>query len=148
MQILCVVNQAECFRRGFDAPRSTIKIEVDPAKLPEDIREFLADHLHDGYKASSEIELRSPDLLGLMEAVLTFKEFKEHRKGEEWHTGLLDDWTKGAGKAGSAGRLARAKELTEAQRQKRSTSMDQANDEMADRNSPMTKILAGPKDSI
>jgi hypothetical protein len=41
MQILCEVNQTECFRRGIDAPRSTMKIEVDPAKLPEEIRDSL-----------------------------------------------------------------------------------------------------------
>ena len=40
-------------RRGIDAPRSTMKIEVDPAKLPEEIREFLADHLYEGDKLSA-----------------------------------------------------------------------------------------------
>jgi hypothetical protein len=33
MQILCEVNQAERFRRGIDAPRSTMKIEVDPGEV-------------------------------------------------------------------------------------------------------------------
>ena len=51
MQILCEVNQAECFRHGIDAPR--MNIEVDPAKLPEEIREFLADHLYEGDKLSA-----------------------------------------------------------------------------------------------
>jgi hypothetical protein len=69
MRILCEVNQAECFRRGIDAPRSTMKIEVDPAKLPEEIRKFLADHLHEGDRLSArdDFQLLRPDLLGFME---------------------------------------------------------------------------------
>ena len=63
MQILCEVNQAECFRRGIDAPRSTIKIEVDPAKLPEEIREFLADHLYEGDKLMRVTISSSSDLI-------------------------------------------------------------------------------------
>jgi hypothetical protein len=128
MQILCWVNQAEAFRRGIDAPRSTIKIEVDPAKLPEDIREFLADHLYDGYKLNSRIELRSPDMFGLMEAVLAVKEYNQaeaddrlpkHSAGYHNSAGLpisFEDWLKGEGKAGSANREKLAKELTEAQK--------------------------------
>jgi hypothetical protein len=42
MQILCEVNQAECFRRGIDAPRSSMKIEVDPGEVAgEEIRNSL-----------------------------------------------------------------------------------------------------------
>jgi hypothetical protein len=103
MQILCEVNQAECFRRGIDAPRSTIKVEVDPSKLPEDLRGFVADHLYDGYKfgfdlvgSSDEIrigkgkeqayiqfELHRPDLLGFMEAVLRSQAFTQAQKNQE-----------------------------------------------------------------
>ena len=53
MQILCEVNQAERFRRGIDAPRSTMKIEVDPGEVAGRIREFLADHLYEGDKLSA-----------------------------------------------------------------------------------------------
>lgn len=120
MQILCAVNQAECFRRGIDASRSTIKIEVNPAKLPQDIREFLADHIYDGHKLSSAIELYRPDLRGLMESVLAAKEYGEFRKVTENSNSPLSisftDWIKGEGKAGSAEREKSAKELTETQK--------------------------------
>ena len=116
MQILCEVNQAECFRRGIDAPRSTMKIEVDPAKLPEEIREFLADHLYEGDKLSAgdDFQLLRPDLLGFMETVLTAKEYKE--ASDYNHTQILfDEWIKGAGKDAEAKREKAAKELVEAQ---------------------------------
>jgi hypothetical protein len=101
MQILCEVNQTECLRRGIDAPRSTMKIEVDPAKLPEEIREFLADHLHEGDKLSArdDFQLLRPDLLGFMETVLTAKEYTE--ASDYNHTQIVfDEWSKGAGKDG------------------------------------------------
>ena len=116
MQILCEVNQAECFRRGIDAPRSTMKIEVDPAKLPEEIREFLADHLYEGDKLSGrdDFQLLRPDLLGFMETVLTAKEYKE--ASDHNHTQILfDEWIKGAGKDAEAKREKVAKELVDAQ---------------------------------
>ena len=116
MQILCEVNQAECFRRGIDAPRSAMKIEVDPAKLPEEIREFLADHLYEGDKLSArdDFQLLRPDLLGFMEAVLTAKEYKE--ASDHTRTQILfDEWIKGAGKDAEATREKGAKELVEAQ---------------------------------
>ena len=116
MQIICEVNQAECFRRGIDAPRSTMKIEVDPAKLPEEIREFLADHLHEGDKLSArdDFQLLRPDLLGFMETVLTAKEYKE--ASDHNHTQILfDEWIKGAGKDAEAKREKVAKELVDAQ---------------------------------
>ena len=116
MQILCEVNQAECFRRGIDAPRSTMKIVVDPAKLPQEIREFLADHLYEGDKLSArdDFQLLRPDLLGFMETVLTAKEYKE--ASDYNHTQILfDEWIKGAGKDGEAKREKIAKELVDAQ---------------------------------
>ena len=116
MQILCEVNQAECFRRGIDAPYSTMKIEVDPAKLPEEIREFLADHLYEGDKLSgrADFQLIRPDLLGFMETVLTAKEYKE--ASDYNHTQILfDEWIKGAGKDAQAKREKVAKELVDAQ---------------------------------
>jgi hypothetical protein len=120
MQILCAVNQAECFRRGIDAPRSTIKIDVNPAKLPQDIRGFLADHIYDGHKLSDAIELYSPDMLGLMESVLAAKEYEQFRKVTENPNSPFSisfaDWIKGEGKAGSTEREKLAKELTEAQK--------------------------------
>jgi hypothetical protein len=116
MQILCEVNQAECFRRGIDAPRSTMKIEVDPAKLPEEIREFLADHLYEGDKLSArdDFQLLRPDLLGFMETVLTAKEYEE-ASGHNHTQILFDEWIKGAGKNAETKREKIAKELVDAQ---------------------------------
>lgn len=114
MQILCEVNQAESFRRGIDAPRSAMKIEVDPAKLPEEIREFLADHLYEGDKLSArdDFQLLRPDLLGFMETVLTAKEYKE--ASDHNHTQILfDEWIKGAGKDAEAKELVDAQEAQE-----------------------------------
>jgi hypothetical protein len=132
MQILCEVNQVECFRRGIDAPRSTIKIEVNPAKLPEDIRGFFADHLYDGYKLHTEVKLCRPNLMGLMEAVLAAKEYKEAKdtgrlpKGSGGHPAdcpiSFEVWIKGAGKDGKADREKLAEELTAAQEQSHSFS--------------------------
>jgi hypothetical protein len=113
MQILCEVNQAECFRRGIDAPKSTIKLEVNPAKLPEDLRAFVADHLYDGYKLSLEGGIPGSDLLSFMEAILANQEF---RKADP--TGWVTDfnsWIKGDGKESAGERLVKAKQLAEAQ---------------------------------
>jgi hypothetical protein len=127
MQIICEVNQAECFRRGIDAPRSTMKIEVDPAKLPEEIREFLADHLHEGDKLSArdDFQLLRPDLLGFMETVLTAKEYSE--ASDHNHTQILfDEWSKGAVKMGrlSAKRLQKLVDSQEAQEAHPVTSLE------------------------
>ncbi|HEY3857362.1 MAG TPA: hypothetical protein VGO67_23500 [Verrucomicrobiae bacterium] len=39
------VNQAEAFRRGVDVPKSTIHLEVDPSKLPQDQRDLIANRI-------------------------------------------------------------------------------------------------------
>jgi len=36
------VNQAECLRRGIDAPKSIVTIEVIPAEIPPELRELIA----------------------------------------------------------------------------------------------------------
>lgn len=90
MKILCHVDQAECFCRGIDAPSRTIKLEIDPSKIPANIRSFVAAKLYKGRKFGvccyngSEIEggkdrelcldqfrLCRPDVLGFFETVLT-----------------------------------------------------------------------------
>ena|ERR1700730_16687107 len=48
MKILCYVNQAEAFRKGIDAPHSSVQIEVDPSVLTQAQRDFIADRLNDG----------------------------------------------------------------------------------------------------
>lgn len=91
LKILCHVDQAECFRRGIDAPSRTIKLEIDPSKIPANIRSFVAAKLYEGrkfgfrwYKGSQierggkhrelcldELRLCRPDVLGFFETVLT-----------------------------------------------------------------------------
>jgi hypothetical protein len=136
MKIFCVVNQAECFRRGINAPASTVKIEINPAKLPEDLRAFIADNLLDGYKlgfkrlrlgdpdagkskeyADSEFMLYRPDLLGFMEAVLRAKEFMQANAEESNRLKYLsfDEWIKNVDAAANVKRDKRAKELADAQ---------------------------------
>lgn len=50
MQIQVNIDQAAALRRGIDAPHSTAKIEIIPADLPPDIREWIAAALWDGYR--------------------------------------------------------------------------------------------------
>jgi len=40
------VNQAEAFRQGVNVPKSTVHLEVDPANLPQEERDLVADRLH------------------------------------------------------------------------------------------------------
>ena len=68
MQILVSVNQAEALRQGIDAPSSTTHIEVDPATLTEEQRDYLASMLRDGHDAS-RITVVRPDLQGLIEVL-------------------------------------------------------------------------------
>jgi hypothetical protein len=123
MQILCEVNQAECFRRGIFAPRSTIKLDVNPSKLPRDLRTFVADNLYEGYRlgfddhinnetgeskayASKEFELYRPDLTGFMEAILRAKEFQETVDANGEHDLPFQEWTKKADEAANKEREA------------------------------------------
>ena len=39
------VNQAEAFRRGVNVQKSTNHLNVDPAELPQDVRDLIADRL-------------------------------------------------------------------------------------------------------
>lgn len=54
MKILFPVAQAECLRKGIDAPTSTVTIEIDPATLTERERATLASKLRDGHKYTGE----------------------------------------------------------------------------------------------
>jgi hypothetical protein len=72
MKILCAVNQAECLRHGIDAPSSTVKIEVDPIRLTERQRNFLADELYDGLRFPSHeryYQICPPNYDGLIAAI-------------------------------------------------------------------------------
>lgn len=45
MKLRFEVDQAECFRRGIDCPKSIVTIEVDPSKLKQEHRNLIADRL-------------------------------------------------------------------------------------------------------
>jgi hypothetical protein len=45
MKLRFGVNQAECFRKGINCPKSITTVEVDPAELPQSVRDLIADRL-------------------------------------------------------------------------------------------------------
>lgn len=45
MKLRFAVDQAEAFRQGIDAPNSTVTVDVNPAKVPKDIRELVAERM-------------------------------------------------------------------------------------------------------
>jgi hypothetical protein len=45
MKLRFAVNQAEAMRRGIDAPKSIVTIDVDPAKLSQEERDLIADRM-------------------------------------------------------------------------------------------------------
>lgn len=49
MKIRFAVDQAEALRRGIDAPKPSVLIEVDPAKLSPFARDMIADNLVKGH---------------------------------------------------------------------------------------------------
>jgi hypothetical protein len=79
MKLLCYVDQAECIRRGIDAPSSTVKIEVNPALLTQKGRDFLAANVDEklrfpepiaqSMKADSREGICPPTLAGFLDYV-------------------------------------------------------------------------------
>lgn len=45
MKLRFEVDQAECFRRGIDCPKSIVTVEVNPKDLTQDQRNAIADRL-------------------------------------------------------------------------------------------------------
>lgn len=45
MKLRFEIDQAYFFRKGIDAPKSIVTIEVDPSKLPQEDRDLIADRL-------------------------------------------------------------------------------------------------------
>ena len=100
---MCHVDQAECFRRGIDAPCRTIKLEIDPSKIPAKIRFFVAAKLYEGrkfggrfYKDSKiegggedgelcldEFRLCRPDVLGFFETVLMAMAYEARKRNSK-----------------------------------------------------------------
>jgi hypothetical protein len=71
MKILCYVNQAEAFRKGIDAPHSSVQIEVDPSKLTQAQRDFIANDLNGGRVFGNKDSMRidEPTYEGFLAAV-------------------------------------------------------------------------------
>jgi hypothetical protein len=46
MKLRFEVDQAACFRKGIDCPKSIVTIEVNPAEIPVEERILIADRLH------------------------------------------------------------------------------------------------------
>lgn len=45
MKLRFKVNQAECLKRGIDAPKSIVTVEVNPKELPQKDRDLIAKHM-------------------------------------------------------------------------------------------------------
>jgi hypothetical protein len=45
MRLRFDVDQAECLRRGIDCPNSIVSVQIDPANLPQEQRDKIADRL-------------------------------------------------------------------------------------------------------
>ena len=97
MKLRFEVDQAECFRKGIDCPKSIVTIEVDPAKLPQAQRDLIAERLngidvfkldltgvlcwengfpklikgvkHEYYQTSTRVRATEPTLEALLDAV-------------------------------------------------------------------------------
>lgn len=76
MKLRFKLDQAACFRRGINAPRSIVEIEVNPASLNQDVRDMIAARMVNGIDickiSSSPAQLlisESHDIEGLIEAV-------------------------------------------------------------------------------
>ena len=79
MKILVDIDQAECIRQGIDAPSSTIKLDVNPAALTEEQRNFLADELYDGlrFPSDGEYDVCPPTYEGFIAAIKYGLEYEE-----------------------------------------------------------------------
>lgn len=98
MNITFKVDQAAALKAGINAPTSTVKLDIDPAELTQQEREFLASALTDGYDAtkrggissfdpntrSSALYLLRPDLQGVREAIaLRYAQLESDRAAAE-----------------------------------------------------------------
>lgn len=68
MRITFDLNQSAALRAGYDAPDSTVKIDVDPAMLTEAQRDALADSLC-GTGHLSRLRISQPTIAGVIAAI-------------------------------------------------------------------------------
>src|ERR1051326_7242188 len=103
MKLRFEVDQAECFRRGIDCPKSIVTIDVNPAELPQDVRNMIADRLsgidvcslavtpdggvgiHVENGAPVRVQAEEPTLEALLAVI---------RESVEWVEMRLADWKK------------------------------------------------------
>lgn len=85
MQILVTVDQAEALRRGIDAPSSTKRIEISPAELDEEERDYLAGILVDGHDATAirVVEATPQGLRAVIQAELAAAEKAAEEREKE-----------------------------------------------------------------
>jgi hypothetical protein len=78
MKLRFKIDQAECLRRGIDAPKSIVTIEVNPADMSAEDRNLIADRMcgidvlpltSGGIKITDQILSETPDYIGLIKAV-------------------------------------------------------------------------------
>ena|SRR5215510_4310362 len=74
MNLRFEVDQAECFRKGIDSPKSIITIDVDPSKLPQEERDLIANRLRNGidvhrWTDGTRIKAEAPTYEALLAAV-------------------------------------------------------------------------------
>src|SRR5688500_8771417 len=127
MKLRFEVDQAECFRRGVDCPKSIVTVEVDPAKLKQADRDLIA-YRHKGIdivhvtilesgrgrvkvrenNAAVRLKANLPTFESLMEAVRDDEEWCKARELEcANHKALAD-----VGRAVRAGRITMAQRLS------------------------------------
>jgi len=88
MKLRFEVDQAECFRRGIDCPKSIVDLEVSPAEIPQEDRNLIADRLSGievkkypvkEYKGYGLILANEPTFEALIEAIkVTEREMTEN----------------------------------------------------------------------
>ena len=100
MKLRFAVDQAECFRKGVDCPKSVVTVEVDPAKTSQQERDRIADRLTgidvrklrpDGLNLATLIEAKSPDYAGLIAAVRADEEEVEAAKRLAAYPGSIEE---------------------------------------------------------
>ncbi|MEO5802141.1 MAG: hypothetical protein ABIR24_01320 [Verrucomicrobiota bacterium] len=105
MKLRFAVDQAACFRKGIDCPKSIVTIEVDPKNISEQQRNLIADRLvgidvaqlwNDGngtvkvYRDQKPVHIvtESPDYEGLIAAIMFNEKEVSDRKGRHWGVAL------------------------------------------------------------
>src|SRR4030095_6915178 len=103
MKLRFEVDQAAAFRQGVDVPKSIVMVEKDPAELPQEERDLIADRLdgidvrqlwisisgpHKGPQKGTLIRATLPTYEALLEAIrANEKELAEQTRGANQNGG-------------------------------------------------------------